>query len=99
KSNLLSSRGTTLPFIDKKMAGDWPLLKRLFADNFRQHYGWYGIAIAAMLLTAAMTAASAWIMREIVDGMVVHKDVGRSLLVSGAVAAIFTAKGLGSFLQ
>lgn len=84
---------------DEKSQETFRLLKRLFVENFRSHFRWYGIAIVAMALMAAMTAASAWIMREIVNGMVIDQDVARTFAVAGAVAAIFTVKGVANYTQ
>lgn len=75
------------------------LIWRLVRESFRQHSTGYVIAIAAMLVTAAMTAASAWIMKDITNEFVVSKDINRVYMIAGAVAAIFIIKGLATFLQ
>ncbi len=41
---------------------DRRLLWRLLKENFRKHAAWYAIATGSMLVVAAMTALSAWIM-------------------------------------
>lgn len=75
------------------------LIWRLVRESFGQHAVGYAVAIAAMLVTAAMTAASAWIMKDITDEFVVSKDINRVYMIAGAVAAIFITKGFATFLQ
>lgn len=75
------------------------MIWRLVRESFRQHSTGYAIAIAAMLVTAAMTAASAWIMKDITNEFVVSKDINRVYMIAGTVAAIFIIKGLATFLQ
>lgn len=75
------------------------LLKRLIFENFWSRFRLYGIAILAMALMAGATAASAWIMREIVNGMIVEQSVSKTLGVAVAVAAIFTVKGAANYVQ
>jgi ATP-binding cassette, subfamily B, bacterial MsbA len=75
------------------------MLFRLFRENFRKHYGLYTVAIIAMLVTGLTTAASAWMMKEIVNGMVVDKDVQKIFGIAATVATIFTIKGIASYIQ
>ncbi|MCO6186618.1 ABC transporter ATP-binding protein [Rhizobium sp. L1K21] len=83
-------------FLSKANRG---LLTRLLTENFRGQAGWYGIAIAAMLVVAAMTAASAWIMRDIVNETIVSKDIDRVFAISLVVALIFAIKGAATYVQ
>jgi ATP-binding cassette, subfamily B, bacterial MsbA len=75
------------------------LIGRLLAENFRTQAAWYGIAILSMLVVAAMTSASAWIMRDIVNETVVSKDIHKVFEVSAMVAAIFAIKGVATYIQ
>ncbi|MEN9894523.1 MAG: transporter ATP-binding protein y4gM, partial [Pseudomonadota bacterium] len=75
------------------------LIGRLLAENFRAQAPWYGIAILAMLVAAAMTSASAWIMRDIVNQSVVSKDIQKVYEVAVMVAVIFAVKGVASYVQ
>ncbi len=75
------------------------LLTRLISENFRGQATWYAIAIAAMIVVAAMTAASAWIMRDIVNETVVSRDIDRVFAVAGIVALIFAVKGVATYIQ
>jgi subfamily B ATP-binding cassette protein MsbA len=75
------------------------LVVRLLRESFRRHMFGYSIAILAMLVVAGMTAASAWIMRDITNEFMISRDVKRIYLIAGAVAAIFIIKGVASFVQ
>lgn len=75
------------------------LIGRLLAENFRNQAPWYGIAIAAMIVVAAMTSASAWIMRDIVNESVVSKDINKVFEVAIMVAVIFAVKGVATYVQ
>lgn len=86
-----------LRFILPKVAG--PLISRLLSENLRAQLPLYAIAIAAMILVAAMTSATAWVMRDIVDAMTNPDNRHHVFAVSGMVAGIFFLKGVGSYVQ
>ena len=75
------------------------LLWRLLKESVPEHKGKYAAAIVAMVLVAATTAMSAWIMGEIVDSMTDTSNKSRIYWVALAVLLIFMAKGLASFAQ
>ena len=75
------------------------LIARLLRESFRQHRAGYGAAILSMLVVAGMTAASAWILREITNEFVIDKRVDRVNMIAVAVAGIFIVKGLANFVQ
>jgi len=75
------------------------LVARLVRESFREHMFGYGAAILSMLVVAGMTAASAWILREITNEFVIDKRVDRVNMIAAAVAGIFILKGLANFVQ
>jgi len=75
------------------------LLKRLLAENFHQQAPWYGIAIASMIVVAAMTSLSAWILRDVVNATVIGRDLHKVLAVAAFVALIFLVKGIATYIQ
>ncbi|TRC89556.1 ABC transporter ATP-binding protein [Mesorhizobium sp. WSM4310] len=75
------------------------LVARLVKESFREHMFGYGAAILSMLVVAGMTAASAWILREITNEFVIDKRVDRVNMIAAAVAGIFILKGLANFVQ
>ncbi|MGX9142274.1 ABC transporter ATP-binding protein [Mesorhizobium sp. 128a] len=75
------------------------LIARLVRESFHEHKFGYAAAIASMLVVAAMTGASAWILREITNEFVIYKRLDRVNLIAGGVAAIFVFKGVANFVQ
>lgn len=75
------------------------LLLRLLIESFPQHKARYAAAILAMVLVAATTASTAWIMGEIVDAMNTPQNLTRIYAVAAGVAFIFITKGVASFAQ
>ena len=91
-------------FIQARLERAFPALKdkllwRLVRTNLHEQRKLYGISIAAMVVVAAMTSSVAWIMRYIVDAMTIPDNQGIVFMVALAVAAIFTVKGLATYVQ
>lgn len=91
-------------FIQARLERAFPALKdkllwRLVRTNLHEQRKLYGISIAAMVVVAAMTSSVAWIMRYIVDAMTIPDNQGIVFMVALAVAAIFTIKGLATYVQ
>ncbi len=84
--------------LTERIFGD-SLLWRLLSESMPEHKGKYAAAILAMILVAATTALSAWVMGEIVDAMTDSQRSNRVFWVAGSVALIFMAKGIASFAQ
>ena len=78
---------------------DKSLLMRLFKDSFRKQIRNYSFAIISMVLVAVTTAASAWIMRDIVNEMIISKDLAKVLSISAMVFFIFAIKGVSAYTQ
>jgi len=75
------------------------LVARLLRESFRKHALTYGIAILSMIIVAATTGASAWVMKDIANEFSGERNLDRIYLIAGAVAAIFIIKGLATFVQ
>ncbi|WP_240497764.1 ABC transporter ATP-binding protein [Thioclava sp. F34-6] len=75
------------------------LLWRLLAESLPEHKGKYAAAIAAMIMVAATTALSAWVMGKIVDAMSDPQNKAHLYGVAASVFLIFMAKGIASFAQ
>jgi len=78
---------------------DLMLLKRLLNENFKKHAPLYIVAIISMIVIALTTAASAWIMKHMVNDLVVSRNLYRVLLIAGCVAVIFIVKGIATYFQ
>jgi len=78
---------------------DRQLIGRLLRENFKKHAKWYICAIINMLVIAATTSASAWIMRDVVNQIICGHDFRMIVTIAGAVAVIFIVKGISTFFQ
>ncbi len=90
--------------LNRKLSRDleedsWPLIRRLVNESFPIYARRYGFAFILMAIVAAMTAFSAYIMRDVVNGVVVDQDVAKTRMIAGVVMLIFLVKGLASFGQ
>ena len=85
----------------QRLVGDLKdrLLWRLLRENLREQAVNYVIAVAAMLVIAATTALTAWIMKDIIESLGSSGDRAKVLTVAGTVALIFTMKGIASYTQ
>ncbi|MER8894976.1 ABC transporter ATP-binding protein [Mesorhizobium sp. M0676] len=75
------------------------LIARLLRESFHAHRFGYAVAILSMLVVAATTAASAYMLREITNEFVVYKRIGQVNLIAAATGAIFILKGFANFIQ
>ena len=76
-----------------------PLIRRLIFENFPTYAKQYAGAVFFMIIVAAMTALSAWVMRDVVQNLFVDQDFGKIKIVAMVVMAIFMLKGVAAYLQ
>ncbi|WP_264479722.1 ABC transporter ATP-binding protein [Roseobacter weihaiensis] len=74
-------------------------LVRLLRENVRMQAMNYTIAILAMVVIAITSALTAWIMKDIINSMMEGGNRAQVLSVAAAVAAIFTVKGIATYVQ
>ena len=74
-------------------------IRALILSSLRSQSKTYIIAILAMVVGASGAALTAWVMEGIVDAMNDSGNMRRVFSVSVTVAAIFTVKGLASYVQ
>lgn len=79
--------------------GTIALVSRLFAENYRENLGTFGLAIICMALASASTAAFAWLMRDVVNDIFTSHKTGVILILSIAVIAISAIKGFAAYGQ
>ena len=72
---------------------------RVMRENFLAQKWTYAVAIAAMVIVASSTAASAWIMKAIFDLLSNDPLAYSAPVVAGAVLVILTGKGLSGYIQ
>ncbi|RYE71517.1 MAG: ABC transporter ATP-binding protein, partial [Hyphomicrobiales bacterium] len=54
----------------------WPVIKRLFMENARDHVGKYAAAVACLITVALSTAFTAWVMESVINEAFTHKRAG-----------------------
>nr|WP_319387042.1 ABC transporter ATP-binding protein [uncultured Roseibium sp.] len=79
--------------------GTVQLIKRVLSENFRTYIPKYLLAFVFMGVIAATTAASAWIMRDVVNEVFVNKDAQMVYVIGAVVFFIFTLKGAATYGQ
>lgn len=75
------------------------LLTRLLLESFQEHHLKYFAASAAMVLVAAATATSAWMMGQIVDALATPENRAQVMAVGVGVALVFTFRGIAMYIQ
>jgi subfamily B ATP-binding cassette protein MsbA len=75
------------------------LLTRLLLESFHEHRWKYLAASLAMVLVAMATAASAWMMGQIVDALATPENRRQVMLVGAGVALIFAFRGVAMYIQ
>lgn len=83
------------PGLDERYA----VLKRIWAENWRSFRGLYALAAVSLVVVAATTAFAAWIMKPLVDDIFVAHRFERAPLICGAIIAIFSVRGIATYIQ
>jgi len=76
-----------------------PLVGRLWREFLRRQATPIVLALVAMVVVAAATAANAWLMKPLLDRIFVAREVALLWVVAGAVLAIAIIKGVASYAQ
>ena len=80
-------------------AAMWPVIKRLFMENARDHVGRYAAAIACLVTVALATAFTAWVMESVINEAFTNKRVGLVIWICIAIFVAFAIKGFASYGQ
>ncbi len=75
------------------------VLRRMLAENGREYFGSYALAIVCLLAIAGTTAFTAWIMRDIVDKLFLAGRHDLVWVISGAIVAAFAIRGIATYFQ
>lgn len=75
------------------------LIRRLVTENARDYAWRYALAFVFMGLVAACTAASAWIMKDVINGVFLERNATMVVLIAAFVLFIFTLKGAATYGQ
>ncbi|MEB2845002.1 ATP-binding cassette domain-containing protein [Rhizobiales bacterium RZME27] len=74
-------------------------LKRVIAENGRDHIGGYAFAISCLILVAASTAFTAWIMEAVVNEAFANKRADLVILICSAIFGVFVLRGFASYFE
>lgn len=83
----------------KDPEGSVQLIRRLVLENARQYTSRYILAFLCMALVAGSTAASAWIMKDVINQVFINRDEYMIYVIAGFVMMIFTVKGASTYGQ
>lgn len=87
-----------MKLLDRLANPAWsPLLRRLAREQVWPRRRAYGLAALCMALAAVATSASAWLMRDVVNGIFVAKNGALLWWLSAGVAGLFLVKGLSEY--
>ncbi|MQX73933.1 ABC transporter ATP-binding protein [Sinorhizobium meliloti] len=75
------------------------ILRRVIAENGRDHIGGYAFAIACLMVVAATTAFTAWISETVINEAFANKRGDVVLLVCFSIFAAFVLRGLATYGQ
>jgi ABC-type multidrug transport system fused ATPase/permease subunit len=75
------------------------VLKRVIAENGREHVRGYAIAIACLMVVALTTAFTAWIMESVVNEAFANKRVDLVMIICSAIFAAFVLRGFATYYE
>jgi len=75
------------------------VLVRMLRENARAYAPRYAVAFLFMFIFAGATALSAWMMRDVINHIFVERNPAALVWIPAAILAIFTVKGVASYLQ
>ena len=88
--------------MDRKLLHEnttYALVKRLLKESVRPYLKWIGFALVGMVFVAGATAASAWLMKPVINDVFVAKNKEFLLPISIAVLVTFAIKGFANYAQ
>ncbi|MET0222075.1 MAG: ABC transporter ATP-binding protein [Tardiphaga sp.] len=78
-------------------SGAWVLVRRLVTEQARGYWQQYLVAFLLMAVSAGTTAASAYMLGEVINQAYVDRSIERIALYSGFVVVIFLIKGAATY--
>ena len=75
------------------------VLKRIIAENGRDHIRGYAFAIACLVVVALSTAFTAWIMESVVNEAFANRRADVVWLICGSILAAFILRGFATYGQ
>ena len=75
------------------------VLKRVIAENGREHVRGYAMAIGCLVVVALTTAFTAWIMESVVNEAFANKRADLVMIICGAIFAAFVLRGIATYYE
>ncbi|MEN2980696.1 lipid A export permease/ATP-binding protein MsbA [Tistrella bauzanensis] len=75
------------------------LVARLSREHLKPYWRRIALAVVAMVVTAAATAANAWLMQPVLDDVFLKRDETMLLLVPAAVLALAAINGFATYVE
>lgn len=75
------------------------IIRRVIGENFSHYRRHYALAILCMIMIAATTAFSAYIIKDVVNEVFEDKNLDMAWIVAGIILLIFMVKGFAGFGQ
>nr|WP_165216186.1 ABC transporter ATP-binding protein [Allorhizobium pseudoryzae] len=75
------------------------VLKRIIAENGREHIGGYAFAILCLVIVALSTAFTAWIMESVVNEAFANKRADLVWIICATIFLAFLMRGLATYGQ
>jgi ATP-binding cassette subfamily B protein len=73
------------------------LVRRLVAEQGLRHWRRYAVAFTLMAVSAGATAASAWLLGEVINQTYINRSVYGIVLLSFVIVALFSTKGAATY--
>jgi ATP-binding cassette subfamily B protein len=74
-------------------------LKRLVRETWRTYWWRYALALGLLAIVSATTAATAWLMKDVINEVFIAKSWGALISIATAVLVIYLARGAASYGQ
>ncbi len=74
-------------------------LKRLVSESISTYASRYALAFVCMAIVAGCTAMSAWIMRDLINGVFQNRDFTLAVWFGVTVFTVFLIKGVAAYLS
>ncbi|PZM16058.1 ABC transporter ATP-binding protein [Rhizobium tubonense] len=75
------------------------ILKRIIAENGRDHIRGYAFAIACLVVVSLSTGFTAWIMRSVIDEAFVNRRASMVVIICLSIFVAFMLRGFASYGQ
>jgi len=77
----------------------FPVLRRLVVEQGRAHVRGYALAFVFMALVAASTTYSAYLLKHIINGLMIERDFRALRILSLTVCGLYLVKGFATYGQ